>query len=104
MSLQLARVLREATTNVIRHSGASQCRVRVVVTEGEIDLRIEDNGRGLDAGTALAAGMGLPNIERRARRLGGMQWLVPGEAGGLLVAVRIPLSPQSPDTVPASRI
>ena len=104
VSLQLARVLREATTNVIRHSGASQCRVRVVVTEGEIDLRIEDNGRGLDAGTALAAGMGLPNIERRARRLGGMQWLVPGEAGGLLVAVRIPLSPQSPDTVPASRI
>ncbi|MFT4193514.1 ATP-binding protein, partial [Ottowia sp.] len=93
VSLHLARVLREAITNVIRHSGASQCRVRVAVAGGELHLQIEDNGRGLDAaGTALAAGMGLPNIERRARRLGGTHRLAPAEAGGLLVAVRVPLA------------
>ena len=43
----LAWCLREAVTNVIRHSGAKNCRVRLTQQAGEISLEVSDDGRGL---------------------------------------------------------
>ena len=42
----LAWCLREAVTNVIRHSGAKSCRVRLTQQAGEISLEVSDTGRG----------------------------------------------------------
>jgi two-component system, NarL family, sensor histidine kinase DesK len=51
----LAWCLREAVTNVIRHSGARHCRVRLLERAGELSLEIADDGRGV-AGLAQPAG------------------------------------------------
>jgi two-component system, NarL family, sensor histidine kinase DesK len=50
----LAWCLREAVTNVIRHSGAKSCRVRLTQQAGEISLEVSDTGRGFGGRTAPA--------------------------------------------------
>src|SRR6202030_4307730 len=42
----LAWCLREAVTNVIRHSGARNCRIRLAERMGEVSLEVTDDGRG----------------------------------------------------------
>ncbi|MFH6889679.1 MULTISPECIES: sensor histidine kinase [Corynebacterium] len=62
--------LRELTTNVVRHSGATECWV----TLDENSLQVTDNGGGFteDAKQALAAGLtGLAGLRRRADDAGG---------------------------------
>jgi two-component system, NarL family, sensor histidine kinase DesK len=52
----LAWCLREAVTNVIRHSGAKNCRVRLTHQAGEMSLEVSDDGRGLGTRDKPAAG------------------------------------------------
>ena len=55
----LAWCLREAVTNVIRHSGAKNCRIRLTERPGELSLEVSDDGRGLGhAAAGPAAGQG----------------------------------------------
>ena len=55
----LAWCLREAVTNVIRHSGAKTCRIRLIQHPGELSLEVSDDGRGpAGQGTGAAAGTG----------------------------------------------
>jgi signal transduction histidine kinase len=101
MHLQLARVLREAVTNVIRHSGGTRCRVSIGIEDGAVAIDVEDDGCGLPSGASPGAtGLGLPGIERRARKLGGHHAFLASPLGGLQVQVRVPLEP-GPST-PAS--
>ncbi|MDQ0376297.1 two-component system sensor histidine kinase DesK [Amycolatopsis thermophila] len=57
-------VLREAVTNVLRHSGASRVKVRL----GRNWLEITDNGRGVEPGVA---GNGLRGLTERLAQVGG---------------------------------
>lgn len=103
--VQLTRVLREAVSNTIRHSGASRCRVRIGWSTHALVLQVDDDGRGLPptdpAAAPLSGGHGLPNIERRARKLGGEHTFAPGEWGGLCVWVSVPLGADASATMPA---
>lgn len=92
--VQLTRVLREAVSNVIQHSGATRCEVHVVVSPQEIQFEVEDDGRGLDpaAPASSVSGHGLANIERRVRKLGGIHRFMPGATGGTLLVVRVPFA------------
>lgn len=58
----LAWCLREAVTNVIRHSRARHCRIRLVERGGEISLEVTDDGRGLNGS---ATGSGLRGMSER---------------------------------------
>lgn len=60
----LAWVLREAVTNVVRHSGASVCRVAL----GPSSLTVEDDGRGP---SGLREGNGLRGVRERVDAAGG---------------------------------
>ena len=90
--VQLTRVLREAVSNTIRHSGGTQCRVRIGFGEGLMLLEVEDDGRGLkDARASADGGHGLPNIERRVRNLAGRHSFSTGALGGTLLQVKVPM-------------
>lgn len=61
------RVLDEALANVMRHSGARRAEISVSEKGGRIELKVEDDGRGL--GQDAGEGMGLQNMKRRAAEL-----------------------------------
>jgi len=66
----LAWCLREAVTNVIRHSGAKNCRVQLTLRDGEVSLDVSDDGVGLGGreNRADADGRGLSGRADRADR------------------------------------
>jgi two-component system, NarL family, sensor histidine kinase DesK len=88
----LAWCLREAVTNVIRHSGARNCRIRLIQHPGELSLEVSDDGRGPgrqdpDAPAGVGAhpgdgtGAGLRGMSERLSAEGGRLSLGPAEPG-----------------------
>jgi two-component system, NarL family, sensor histidine kinase DesK len=78
----LAWCLREAVTNVIRHSGATACRIRLIESSGELSLEIADDGHGPAPGPAdqeAPKGAGLRGMSERLSAVGGR--LALGAAG-----------------------
>jgi len=61
--------LREALTNVVKHSGARQCRILLRREDGRVALEVTDDGRGADGPVRL--GSGLRGIRERAELAGG---------------------------------
>ncbi|MCK0112235.1 sensor histidine kinase [Ornithinimicrobium sp. F0845] len=78
----LAWVLREAVTNVVRHSGASLCTVEL----GSDLLRVTDDGKGTGG---RREGNGLRGIRERVCAAGGTLTLAPGPAGGTVLEVTL---------------
>ena len=87
----LYRIARESLTNAARHSGASKILVRVVITPREIELSVEDDGKGFETSEIPGERYGLVGINERARLLGGDMSLETSLGTGTRVAVRIPL-------------
>jgi two-component system sensor histidine kinase DesK len=79
----LAWCLREAVTNVIRHSGATSCRIRLAERDGELSLEVTDDGRGpADQGSdhsQASRGSGLRGMSERLSAIGGRLSLSPAE-------------------------
>lgn len=84
---QLYLIYKEAITNVIKHSKASYVDVSLVKSPKDIRLIIKDNGIGVTS--TKHSGLGLSNMEMRAKRLKGS--LVFENEGGLKITVFIPL-------------
>ncbi|MFE6970697.1 sensor histidine kinase [Isoptericola sp. NPDC057653] len=78
-----AWVLREGTTNVLRHSGAT----RVVVTLTAGTLAVEDDGRGVPAAREEGGGHGLAGLAARAGQAGAVLETGPSPLGGFRLAV-----------------
>lgn len=84
----LALVLREASTNVLRHAQARTCRVRLAREENQTRLEIVDDGRGGDA----KEGNGLTGMRERIAALGGS--LVRDGHAGMRLEITLPLRPE----------
>ena len=78
----LAMALREAITNVIRHSGATRCQIRVAPSPVALTLSIVDDGKG----GGLAEGSGLKGMRTRLSAIGGDLDIVSDKSGTRLVA------------------
>ena len=91
----LGWVVREATTNVLRHGDARRCAVRLRVTEGPVVLTVENDGVGaagrLRRGARSAAGSGLAGLRERLAAVDGT--LEAGPVGRAAVPAdgRVPL-------------
>jgi two-component system sensor histidine kinase DesK len=82
----LSLALREATTNVIRHAGATRCHIRFYAQDGSVLMEVEDNGRGGEA----PFGNGLTGMRERIQALGGV---LSREGGhGTRLSIRLPLA------------
>lgn len=66
----LLLAFREVLSNVARHAHADAVEVTVRVSDSDVELRVADDGVGIEPATARA-GDGLANLDRRARGLGG---------------------------------
>ena len=82
----LALIVREAVTNILRHSQAEACRLALFRVDGAYRLEISDDGRG---GTH-EEGVGMRSIRTRAEALGGTA--VWSSAIGTKLSVSLPIS------------
>jgi signal transduction histidine kinase len=80
--------LREALSNVVRHSGASETRVTLTRDSDGVKLRVRDNGSGVPQGVATR---GLRHLAERADAAGGKFFLNSSPSLGTLVAFDLPL-------------
>jgi signal transduction histidine kinase len=84
----LVAVAREALSNTVRHSGATEVILEVDADSAWVTLRVRDNGVGPEPTTT---GHGLGNMASRADELGGM-FAVDGASGaGCTVQWRVPI-------------
>jgi signal transduction histidine kinase len=88
---QLFLAFKEALTNVVRHSGATEVRLNIQVEQGRIRLTIADNGRGwVEAGQS--EGMdGVANMRTRLEKLGGRFEVNSKADEGTIVRFDLPL-------------
>jgi two-component system sensor histidine kinase DesK len=87
----LAWAVREGTTNVIRHSHAHRCAIRVRTDGDRAALEIEDDGDA--AAAAPRGGSGLDGLRERARRVRGELEAGARAEGGFVLRLTVPLSP-----------
>jgi signal transduction histidine kinase len=82
-ALHILRIVQESMANILRHTRATEIRVRTAVAGAGVQVIIEDNGQGFDVDKALgeAAGRGLHNQQRRAQTIGGTVAWQSGPAG-----------------------
>jgi PAS domain S-box-containing protein len=97
-SIALFRIIQEALTNVIRHSGAKKVDVRIAGSPSFIELTVRDNGCGIDSEAVNDPhSFGLASIKERVRNISG-NFTIAGEKGkGTRLAVKIPLTKNTPD-------
>ncbi len=82
----LALSLREAATNIRRHSGASGVTIRVKKEPTAVVVEVADDGRG----GRIVPGNGLTGMRERLGSVGGTLSLTPNENGGTLLRASVP--------------
>ncbi len=88
-SVHMYRILQEALNNVVRHSGAREAWVRLSFLRAEVQLEVEDHGKGF-APLPGRTGIGLVAMRERAGLLAGSLVIENLVGGGTLVRLHVP--------------
>jgi signal transduction histidine kinase len=113
VDLAAYRIVQEALTNTVKHSGAGEAAVTVSYEPGYVTVSVTDTGNrpialtvgraarraraglpgwsgGAAARAAVSGGFGLAGIAERVASCGGSLTVGPGDAGGFAVTARLP--------------
>ncbi|WBQ04023.1 sensor histidine kinase [Kribbella sp. CA-293567] len=87
------RIVQEALTNVLRHTGPTSAHVLVTRHDDLVVFAVEDDGSpaGAPAGAGTGSGQGLRGMRERAAALGGSLEAGPRPGGGWRVAASLPI-------------
>jgi PAS domain S-box-containing protein len=93
------RVAQEALTNVVRHARAQRVRVELRSADGELHLRVRDDGAGFDVAEARqravrGGSLGLLGMQERVALIRGRIKIHSASGKGAEVHVSLPLAPQ----------
>jgi two-component system, NarL family, sensor kinase len=95
--LILFRIFQELINNIIKHAEAKKVDIRIVFTEELLNITVIDNGKGFDT-TLLnssdnpTSGLGLRNMQNRARLIGADFSITSIPKSGTTVNIQLPLS------------
>ena len=93
VALGLFRVLQEALTNAVKHSGVRHFTVSLTAAEQAINLEVVDGGLGFDVDAGLRSnGLGLLSMRERLHLLNGELSINSAPDRGTQVLVRVPVS------------
>jgi signal transduction histidine kinase len=84
--LALYRITQEGINNIVKHSRAREAAVSLTEENGQLILRIRDNGRGFDSNTQ-AGGLGLGVMRERAAMIGAAYAIRSAEGQGTEIEV-----------------
>ena len=95
--LILFRIFQEVINNIIKHAAAKKVDIRIAFTEELLNITVIDNGKGFDT-TPLsisdnpAFGLGLRNMQNRARLIGADFSITSIPGTGTTINIQLPLS------------
>lgn len=90
--LLIFRIIQEALQNVVKHAGAKSVTIRLHYAPGMLELRIIDDGKGIDMSQFNGNdSMGMANMNQRAKLLKGDLKVSSDGKSGTEVALNIPL-------------
>jgi len=95
--LILFRIVQESLNNIIKHAEAKTIRVSALYTEVELDLQVEDDGKGADPSQLDMDGnsyksLGLRNMSNRAGMIGGTFSINSVPGNGTIIKLNIPFN------------
>jgi len=97
----LAWVVREAATNVLKHSRARTCQIQITRRQDRVAALVEDDGVGpRPAGAGPQPGSGLAGLKERVRVAGGDLHTGQAALGGFLLEAWVPLDVPTPHPAP----
>ncbi len=96
VEITLFRIMQEAITNILRHSGATQVEIEMSLSNSKVDATIADNGKGFDVEAVLKSSdsWGLRGIRERITVIGGELSIDSAPGQGTRLRVQIPLEYQ----------
>ena len=91
--VQTTRILREAVSNLLKHSGASHCDIAVRIEATDLEVTIADNGRGIpmELDGKLDRGHGMASMKHRAKQMQGQCLVESGPGYGTVIRLMLPL-------------
>jgi two-component system, NarL family, sensor histidine kinase UhpB len=91
--VQTTRILREAVSNIIKHSGASHCKVRCAISDRQFGLTVQDNGKGIpmELDGKLDRGHGMSSMKHRAKQMQGQCLVESGPGYGTVIRLTLPI-------------
>lgn len=97
LEIVVFRVVQEALTNVLKHSGAMAADLQLLRRDRWLEIEVSDGGRGFDGVLALdaaqgAAGSGLRGMRDRLELFGGRLRIVSAPGEGTRVHAAVPLA------------
>lgn len=97
LKIVLYRAVRELLMNIIRHSGARKAKVLLDCADGNLQVLVEDNGKGFDdskagLGFSPSGGYGLFSIRESIRHVGGLMKVTSVPKTGTRVQITVPMS------------
>ncbi len=91
-SIAIFRIVQEALTNVARHAAASKVIVKLSKLDGNLLVRVTDNGKGIPQNQISSSySYGLLGMKERALAFGGQFEIKRGQRGGTTVRFSVPL-------------
>jgi len=85
-------VVKEALNNIVRHANAGEVRLRVIASEKDLQIIVEDNGRGFDGALERPGADGLKNMRQRMTEIGGECRMETVAGGGARVSFLFPIT------------
>jgi two-component system sensor histidine kinase UhpB len=100
VSTAVYRAVQESLTNIGRHAGARNAWVMLALEDGELQVEVEDDGRGIaPEDLAKARSLGLRGMRERVAYLGGSLEIGRAPRGGTRLRLRVPLRGMLSDAV-----
>lgn len=87
----LFRILQESLSNTLRHARASQIQVKLFTLQGQVRMRIVDDGVGFDPDGEKLTSYGLRTMRERVAELGGSFDIYSAVGKGTQIEVRVPI-------------
>jgi signal transduction histidine kinase len=94
VGVTIHRLVHEALTNVLRHGGTASARVTLAASQGQVLVRVADDGDTAHQG--FVEGHGLMGMRERVALSGGTLTAGPHPEGGFVVEARLPLHEVDP--------
>lgn len=92
LELSLFRIIQELITNIIKHAEATKATIQLTQHSQNLNIIVEDNGKGFDSKNLKETGIGLQNIKKRVTHLNGKLTIDSTLGKGATILIDIPLS------------